>query len=380
MKITFVSNYFNHHQLEFSETMYKLHGENYKFIATEKMSQERKKLGYGNWEIPSYVIDISDLNFSYYNEINKVLESSDVIIIGSAPKYIVNKCIKLNKIIFRYSERLFKNDVSTFKLLKNKISLYLKYAGCKSMYLLSAGGYVTEDYKRLGLFTNKSFKWGYFPEKKIYDIDLLMSKKRKKSILWCGRFIEWKHPEIALYVAKQLKDKGIAFNMHIIGTGEMEKVLYELRANYGVEDNVTFLGSMSPICVRKEMELSTIFLFTSDQNEGWGAVLNEAMNSGCSVIASKRIGAVPYLIKNKINGYVYTTRDELTEIVAKLLKDEDECCNLGKEAYQTIIKEWNGEVAAKRLSKLIYEIKTNNVNYMNIFDEGICSSANNSNL
>jgi glycosyltransferase involved in cell wall biosynthesis len=45
-----------------------------------------------------------------------------------------------------------------------------------------------------------------------------------------------------------------------------------------------------------------VFIFTSDRNEGWGAVLNEAMGSGCAVVAADLIGSVPYLIEHKKMG------------------------------------------------------------------------------
>ena len=47
MKVVFVSNFLNHHQLPFCEEMIKRLGkENFKFIATEKIPDERIKLGY----------------------------------------------------------------------------------------------------------------------------------------------------------------------------------------------------------------------------------------------------------------------------------------------------------------------------------------------
>ena len=36
--------------------------------------------------------------------------------------------------------------------------------------------------------------------------------------------------------------------------------------------------------------------------EGWGAVVNEAMNSGCAVVADHMIGAAPWLIRQGENG------------------------------------------------------------------------------
>ena len=62
---------------------------------------------------------------------------------------------------------------------------------------------------------------------------------------------------------------------------------------------------MSPEKVRSVMEKSHIFVFTSSHLEGWGAVVNEAMNSGCAVVANVQAGAVPYLIEQGVNGIAY---------------------------------------------------------------------------
>ena len=48
---------------------------------------------------------------------------------------------------------------------------------------------------------------------------------------------------------------------------------------------------------------------TSNQEEGWGVVVNEAMNSGCVVIGSNLAGSVPYLIENGKNGLIYNCGD-----------------------------------------------------------------------
>lgn len=61
-----------------------------------------------------------------------------------------------------------------------------------------------------------------------------------------------------------------------------------------LNDYVTFTGPVQSDKVRGFMERAGIFLFTSDRQEGWGAVLNESMNSGCAVVASHAIGSVPF--------------------------------------------------------------------------------------
>ena len=53
------------------------------------------------------------------------------------------------------------------------------------------------------------------------------------------------------------------------------------------------------------MKKHHIYCLTSDKNEGWGAVLNEAMSSGCCPVSSIEAGATPYLVKDGVNGFSF---------------------------------------------------------------------------
>ena len=102
------------------------------------------------------------------------------------------------------------------------------------------------------------------------------------------------------------------------------------------------------------MEASEIFLFTSGKSEGWGAVLNESMNSGCAVVANKAIGSVPYLIKDGENGLTYNgTEKDFYEKVKGVLGNRKTIAKLGKSAYITLLKTWNADVAARNLVEII---------------------------
>lgn len=118
------------------------------------------------------------------------------------------------------------------------------------------------------------------------------------------------------------------------------------------------------------------FLFTSDFNEGWGAVLNESMNSGCAVVASHAIGSVPFLIKNGVNGLIYQdgNKEHLEMQVCSLLDDEKYRRQIGKKAYETIADMWNAENAAKRLLMLAQGLEQSK-GAVSLFDDGPCSKA-----
>ncbi|MCD7881389.1 MAG: glycosyltransferase family 4 protein [Clostridiales bacterium] len=207
-------------------------------------------------------------------------------------------------------------------------------------------------------------------------MDELFERKCKTELLWCGRFLDWKHPDDAVWVAKQLKQLGIPFQMKLIGTGQMEEQLKKTILQDQLGDGVTLLGSMKPDEVRNHMEQAGIFLFTSDRQEGWGAVVNEAMNSGCAVVASHIAGSVPYLIEDGKNGmdYRFGNREQLLERVLELLQTPEKQRTLGENAYHTITDLWNAEVAAERLICLSEHILAGETAPV-LYSSGPCSPA-----
>jgi glycosyltransferase involved in cell wall biosynthesis len=212
---------------------------------------------------------------------------------------------------------------------------------------------VASDFNIVHASPDKKYTWGYFPKTINYDIDELLAKKQhdKTRLLWAGRFIKWKHPEYAIKVAKYLKAKGATFHLDMVGSGELETELKKLTTDYKLEENVTFHGSMPPEKVRGFMEEANIFMFTSNYLEGWGAVLNESMNSACAVVAGHGIGAVPYLLRHGENGLVYRNEDfnEFKNQVLTLVTNRELQIKLGTNAYNTIAYEWSNKEAADRL-------------------------------
>lgn len=375
MKITFVSNYFNHHQKPLCDELYLRFGQDFSFISTCEMREERKKLGYSQNSSPEYVV-LAYEDKDKFEYAKKKIDSSDVVIAGSTPKeYIVDR-IRDGKTILWYTERPFKKKISLFRRLGYSVLFRIRNCGNKKTNILCASAYASKDYASVGMFKNRMYKWGYFPETKQYNINELTEKKEKHTLLWCGRFIDWKHPDDAVKIAKRLKEQGYDFELKIIGTGVMEEKLHQMVENYGLENCVKFLGSMAPETVRKNMESAGVFLATSDYQEGWGAVLNEAMNSGCAIVACNAIGSVPYLLTNGANGFTYNLFDEEKQFLAvKTLLDNPDLQNkLGLAAYRTIKEVWNAQKAAERLITLAERIDSGDSN-IDIFDFGPCSKA-----
>lgn len=372
LTIVFLSNFFNHHQSALSDALWEQTGGNYYFVQTTEMPQGRKQLGYHVEQKP-YV-----LRYQGNEElVLRLIQEADVVITGSAPEKLVRQRVKTGKLMFRYAERPLKKGLELWKYLPRLVLWHWRNPMYKPICMLCASAYTAGDYAKFGLFLNRTYKWGYFPETKRYaDMDALMAEKDTTEILWCGRFLDWKHPDDVLVAAKRLRDEGCSFRLNFIGRGEMEPMLRQMAEDLGLRDCVRFLGSMKPEEVRAHMEKAGIYLFTSDRNEGWGAVLNESMNSGCAVIASHAIGSVPFLMKNGENGLIYESGnvDMLYEKIKHLLDHPEEQKRMGLAAYETITTQWNAETAAERVVALSETI-LNGENRPHIFEKGPCSLA-----
>ena len=376
MKIVFVTNFYNHHQKPLADAFYSLIGDGYSFIETEPISEERLKMGWGGDEKPDYVLQNYKDEFSR-NKCQDIIDSADVVILGSAPWRMIKTRLKKGRLTFIYSERLYKKRLPIFKLPFHFLRFWARYNRFKNVYLLCASAYAAADYMKTFSFLGKMYKWGYFPEFKEHnDLETLIKLKTKSSILWVGRFIELKHPEYAIAVAKHLKEKGYDFTLNMIGNGALEDHIAQMIQDENLEGYVNMMGAMKPEQVRENMEKSEIFLFTSDRNEGWGAVLNESMNSACAVVADKAIGSVPFLLSDGENGLLYHGGDinALCGSVEMLLENTLKREHIAKNAYTTIKNEWNAQTAARKMI-FICEKTLSEKGKPLYYDSGICSIA-----
>ena len=378
ISIVFFTNYLFHHQYPLCREMLKQPDVEFTFVCCEPLTRERLLMGYEDMSNMSFVIRSYESN-SAYQQAMKLAKEVDVAIFGSADLRFLYARMETNKLTFRYCERSLRKGAwramipRTFKAIYQQ---YIRYRN-KNLYILSASAYTSADLSLFGFLASKCFKWGYLPDVKRYeDIESRLTRKTQKSIIWVGRFIKCKHPEFALKAAKYLSAKGVLFNMTFIGDGPERG-----RCEKYVSDNlknadIRFFGSMSPEEVRKHMEESAIFIFTSDRYEGWGAVLGEAMNSGCAVLASHACGSSPYLIEQNVNGRVYRYNDikEFCSSLEEYLTDGELTHRLGLNAYRTMTETWNVEVAVPCLINLIRALQ--NDKDIPHYESGPCSSAN----
>lgn len=173
--------------------------------------------------------------------------------------------------------------------------------------------------------------------KRIYGVNGAVRTPHSLRILWAGRDIPLKRVKdieraVALANAK-MKDEGRKRSE---------------RANSGIFNSSTFqpfnftkLTGVKADVVRKAMREHDVFVFASTAQEGWGAVVNEALEEGMRVIGTFEAGASAAMLPKE---RLYHAGDvkALATLLEKEFRGELPLCSIG---------EWSAEKGAERLLK-----------------------------
>ncbi len=354
MTFTFVSNYINHHQIPLCSALYRELGESFTFIQTMPMEEERVAMG---WGVEVHSLPYVRCLYEEEYECQKKIAESDVVLFGwTGREDIAASRLASGKATMRVSERLYREGqwkAVSPRGLAAKYREHIKYRR-KNVCMLCAGAYTASDFRLIGAYLGKMFRWGYFPSLRTYSKERFAAMKPKGQtlhIVWAGRFIPLKHPEYVVRLAKKLRERGFRFYVHMLGDGELEPSVRQDVGISGLAGYFRFYGYTEPERVRDVMEKCHIHLFTSNYLEGWGAVVNEGMNSGCVEVVNAQVGAAPYLIRHGVNGLVYPRDryEKMEELVIDLFEHWEERKDMGRAAYETIRDVWNAEHAAAEL-------------------------------
>ncbi|MCR5304313.1 MAG: glycosyltransferase [Lachnospiraceae bacterium] len=374
MRFVFLSNYINHHQIPLCERLYELMGDGFSFLQSMPVEEERKGMG---WKADASFPWLKKL---YENEdlCVKLLDEADAAFLGwSERPDLDRRRLSSKKTTLRMSEPVYKDGRYKFispRGLYHKYQEHIRYRK-DPVPMLCAGAYAAYDFTLMRAYPGKLFKWGYFPPfrpcmdpagsvkgtvpdptgstdtSEISEDPFIKNRDGRLSLVWAGRFIDWKHPDFPIRAASALKRKGVSFTLYMIGGGPLEDRLKALTAELSLTSCVEFTGYRTPDETRDIMDKCFVLLMTSDLREGWGAVVNEGMNSGCCPVASWEAGSVPYLVKDRDNGRIYRrgSYEDFERALMDVVSDPDHMHRMGERAYETIRDSWNGRIAADRL-------------------------------
>lgn len=132
-------------------------------------------------------------------------------------------------------------------------------------------------------------------------------------ILWVGRLVPEKRPDIWLNVVKKLQLDGLPVKGMVVGHGTYEATLSQLK-------NVVCCGWLSGIALAEAYASADILLFPSDV-ETFGNVTLEALASGCSCVVEAKCGG--HLVEDGFNGFTCRSGnfDDFYQATKRIVQD-----------------------------------------------------------
>lgn len=360
IRLVFVCNYLNHHQMPVADALYDRLGERFGYVLTREPNADYMQGGMDYSDRPYCVA--AWCSIQEREKAERLMMQADAVVFGAeSHKYAVWYAKhKPEGIAFEMGERWLKQGWKNLlsPVLLRWLKNYLLYYRHRPFYKLNCSGFAARDHQRLHTYGGRCYRWGYFTQVRP-RLDRKEVSTDRIALLWVGRMIDWKHPELAIYLAKRLKMAGVSFSLTMIGQGPENGRITQLSHDLGVEEQIIRIEHLSNTEVLNLMKQSDLLLMTSDGREGWGAVLNEAMGMGCAVVASDAIGAVPYLINDGVNGSTFASGDlDMLECkVMDLIEHPDKRQVMGQKAYETITGPWSPKQAAGNLLHLVNDLR-----------------------
>ena len=247
------------------------------------------------------------------------------------------------------------------KLFLRKLYIHFVRAFKRSsrFSILCIGGELVKiQYLSFGLVSSKFYQFGHFPILHLNRKDV-RSEITILKFIFVGKLIQRKGIDILVSLIKYLQQKYTNWEFLIIGDGELKKTILDLCEN---EIRVEYIENINdPLQMKTKFDDNHI-LFLPSYFDGWGAVVNEALSSCCSLLLSEKVYAGVPLLKNVENGFnfdpyqingLYSAIDKYFENPAILNKHFKES--------EDIFLEWNCRNAAVSFNNLL----NGRINYQN---------------
>ncbi len=377
MKLILLTNMAAYQQLELAKAfVQQLGAQNFRLAVQGSLSASRKAMGWVDEQAPAYLLRFDRSDADWQATLDWIRDA-DVVIHGRFPVRYVKQRISRGGLTYAYQERVWKKGLHLARFIARLPFLWKNYYSVnrRNYHLLAAGRYAAGDLQALGLFKSRAWKFGYFVAPKPPPVK--PNPNAVVNLVWVGRFIALKRPQRAIELLSTFITHGINARLTMVGDGELKEQLQAQATALGISDTVDFVGWQSVASVNQIMADGHIMLMSSDHREGWGVVINEAINNACFAMVCAEVGSADWLIPDEQSGMVYTDAEferRATQLARRWQESPEQILAAARDGYHHLQANWSTDAAAQRLiqhSRLLLAGKS----AANLYDDGPCSPA-----
>lgn len=222
-------------------------------------------------------------------------------------------------------------------------------------FVLAIGHTAARWFRMMSYPESKIYPFGYFPEKpdEINDSSQPRSvgnSSKTVDLIFIGRFVHYKGVDVLLRALGELTE--LDWRLRIVGDGPERQTLEKLSTKLGISHRTHFLGSQDNAAAMCTLAKSDLLVLPCRGIEGWGAVVNEALQRGVPVICTDLCGAAD-LVRSHERGRVVQAGSTAA------LRDAVEVrIRMGKRSEETtsIIREWSANIDGEAVAGYLLDV------------------------
>lgn len=221
------------------------------------------------------------------------------------------------------------------------------------VHLLSIGARALADYRAIGVtkWRARLFEFGVEPEPESALPRAQRGAGAPLKLLFAGELIERKRVDLLLDALALPEFAGAAWQLDIVGSGPLRGSLEKQAQALGLCERVAFRGTRArPDLLRSLREVDAVIL--PSRFDGWGAIVNEALEASVTAIVSDACG-VAALLESSGGGLVFRSGDaaSLAACLSRLIAEPDLARRLGAAGHAAMSAH-RPEAIANRLAAL----------------------------
>ena len=384
----FYTNSVSPHQLPLAQEFVRQLGENeYRYIYTTPLTERRRTIGWNEQTAP-WIMFESNAD----EQTRNILRNSRVVMSGIRDMELFKR--RADSLTIYCSERWFKPWAGILRLLKPSYFIMARcfvkmLSGNDRFVYFPTGIHAAGDMARLcGIFHGDlrclfrppqlEFEqkpggriWLKYPgDGKMYCVDKMRmwgyfvapsgcgrrqrTMNNKESgvvrLLWVGRIIGWKCVNTLVRAVARYMERARGcvtlppVVLDIYGSGKDERRIRKKAQKYG--DTIRIHPPVSICEVRVLMQSHDIYVLPSNAVEGWGAVVNEALEEGMQVLGTYEAGSSATMLPHS---HLYHAGDveALVELISKATTGELPKMDIGL---------WSARLAARQLFRVVNQL------------------------
>ncbi|MCD7112827.1 glycosyltransferase family 4 protein [Limosilactobacillus agrestis] len=310
--------------------------------------------------LPSLVREISPTNdIKAIVELRKIIksESPDIVHLHSSKAGVIGRLSSIGlrrkiKVIFTVHGWAFTDGVSSrlkkslYRIIEKSVRHFTDLFICVSYYDEKIGkrDKVLDSTSNVKVIHNGSIT----PSEQ----NINYSVHTPLRLVMIARFSPQKDQETLINAVTKLpKDR---YKLTFVGDGETLQTNKELVSKYGLDHNIKFTGFKDDIS--DELINNDVYIL-STHYEGLPISIIEAMSYGLPILATN-VGGNSEMLENNINGFLFTSKDELAEKLNYLINNPETVKKMGQKSYRIFSDEYS-------LSKCLTKI---NNSYLELLD------------